>query len=666
MTPYISSSLIYAAYSVAKSAGDPKYLATVCRDIAQSLLTNAGRAACSAQEEVLEYCDKLYVMNKITESQLLYLRHLVLIRDSLVATLYDDFQRNKNADQFAMNLFRLANSHPRWSSTAPKREEDGDSEDDDSEEGQNEAQQQQQQQQQRRYGQMPDRGRKSIQYEDSEDNVPDRRRNVYGDSKEEEEEQEDGSEDGEDTEHRNAVLLGLANIMQRSKTISDNEARVLRELIQNEDDYVLAAYDLFRQDGNMEELQDTLVRCSRLGMSRKEQTQQAEAAATAAKARVAVADEKRVQDKVAAEREYVESFLGAMGVRNNWVGSVPERFIVAVFASAQKSLLTVGQAKALCDLFQARYDLVLAAWEVFTVQGDVADLMDTLVRIVRGLNFSSEGALIADRGSDDSEGEEEGEDDKEEGDGEEDDQDEDEEGDEEDEDESSGGDESDKEDEEEGHDEDEEEEREIDDDADLNAQQQHVMEKRDAAMQAVVQAKQDLLKHSLEIMVKQGIASADKAIALYKRALEGDILIDAAIETYAGNRDVAEFLDTLNILVQYSPEELKAIMEGAAARDQTASSSSARVDNVDRVTTGPAPSAPVGGRVAPHIPEPTAVPDNADDADLDLAQLELREVIVQLADRTIISSDAKNHLLKLVFARDDRILAIHDVYRYDA
>ena len=38
--------------------------------------------------------------------------------------------------------------------------------------------------------------------------------------------------------------------------------------------------------------------------------------------------------------------------------------------AAHRKQLTVGQASALCDLYEAQYDLVRAAWEVFCVQGN--------------------------------------------------------------------------------------------------------------------------------------------------------------------------------------------------------------------------------------------------------------------------------------------------------
>ena len=87
-----NGTLLYAAYSVAVSASDAEYLAEICRDLAQSLQTEAGRTACEAQDEVLQVCDQLYLAHKITENQLLYLRHLVLIREEAVASIYDDFQ----------------------------------------------------------------------------------------------------------------------------------------------------------------------------------------------------------------------------------------------------------------------------------------------------------------------------------------------------------------------------------------------------------------------------------------------------------------------------------------------------------------------------------------------------------------------------------------------
>lgn len=116
MLHLIFSTLLFAAYSVAVSANDSEYLAEICKDLAISMATEQGKLACEAQvsayyplsffdllnlvtvtqDEVLQVCDQLYLNEKITENQLLYLRHLVLIREEPVAALYDDFQEVQN------------------------------------------------------------------------------------------------------------------------------------------------------------------------------------------------------------------------------------------------------------------------------------------------------------------------------------------------------------------------------------------------------------------------------------------------------------------------------------------------------------------------------------------------------------------------------------------
>jgi hypothetical protein len=76
-----SSTLLFAAYTVALSAKDSEYLSEILCDIAGSLETDEGRLAVEAQDEVCQVCDQLFIADKVTENQLLYLRHLVLIRE---------------------------------------------------------------------------------------------------------------------------------------------------------------------------------------------------------------------------------------------------------------------------------------------------------------------------------------------------------------------------------------------------------------------------------------------------------------------------------------------------------------------------------------------------------------------------------------------------------
>jgi hypothetical protein len=88
---------------------------------------------------------------------------------------------------------------------------------------------------------------------------------------------------------------------------------------------------------------------------------------------------------------------------------------------------------------------------------------------------------------------------------------------------------------------------------------------REDALAAVAAAKRELLKHSLEMMVKQGLVTTAAATGLNERALRGDALTDAAIDNYAADRNVMEFLDTLQILANNSPEDVDNIMRQAMA-----------------------------------------------------------------------------------------------------
>jgi hypothetical protein len=85
------------------------------------------------------------------------------------------------------------------------------------------------------------------------------------------------------------------------------------------------------------------------------------------------------------------------------------------------------------------------------------------------------------------------------------------------------------------------------------------------ALAAVAAAKKDLLKHSLEMMVKQGLMTTAAATGLNERALRGDALMDAAIDSYAADGNVTEFMETLQILAINSPEDVDNIMQRAMA-----------------------------------------------------------------------------------------------------
>ena len=138
-------------------------------------------------------------------------------------------------------------------------------------------------------------------------------------------------------------------------------------------------------------------------------------------------------------------------------------------------MLSPEQAKTLCELYDEEHDFVKAAWEVYRVQLDLDDFIDTMLRIIRNVNLEKKHQTS-------------------------------------------------------------------------NESKQSLFAANKEATAAVKNAKLDLLKHSLEMMVKQQMLSAKNAAGLFERSMKGDTMVDAAIENYAKDRDVNEFLETLQIL----------------------------------------------------------------------------------------------------------------------
>mmetsp|Transcript_13985 Transcript_13985/g.23160 ORF Transcript_13985/g.23160 Transcript_13985/m.23160 type:complete len:1107 (-) Transcript_13985:207-3527(-) len=536
---FSNSSLVLAAYSVAKSAGDSQYLANICKDIAQSMMTTAGQSACAAQEEVLQCCDHLYLSRKITDNQLLYLRHLVLIREEEVAEVYDEFQIHRDLDRMFRELHRIANTHPK----------------------------------------NPD----------------------------DEEDDEEGEEDDEETEMAEmaaspafaTTLGGVLSLMHRAQLVTAAEAMLLNHMIVTENEFLLAAHELFVHDGDINELQDTMIRCAKLVSRRMNERQEYKEEDESEE------DEEESEGNEDPEdhsHSQLDEILDAVGVQNSWSATVPSRFILAVFAAAQKDLLAVGQARALCDLYQAKYDLVRAAWEVYNVQGDVVDFTDTLRRIVRDLNFRDDGNVQVTSSDQQS--------------------------------------------------------------RDVFTAVKESKDRTEAAFNnkqeavlAVAEAKQELLRHSLEMMVKQEIIAGDAAQSLYERAARGDPLTDAAIEAYASDRNIMEFLDTLQILANNTPEEINRIMRSAIDEDGDEESDEQE---------------PLGSDNESSSDEKTDEYDDSDFEDddeengsgqeLDMAQKKLYEIVLELVEEDMINSGTATILMTLINNRDDRVMAAFDVY----
>ncbi len=581
------SNLLFAAYSVAISANDSEYFAEICKDLATSLETEQGRVACEAQDEVLQICDQLYINDKITENQLLYLRHLVLIREEAVATLYDEFQEHQSIPLLAKSLFELANTHPFQTASAASNENEGEE--------------------------------KGISF-DTED-VP------SSDAADEDDadladEDEDEVKSPQIPKRKSSALIakgltGVISLMGRASLISKTELSVLYELVEQENEYVFAAYELYEKNKNLEDLQDTLLRCVKLEIRKRVtdfqekelaqmQQEREQDKANVNEDETSHSDDNQLdeederksessenalesQDEISLEDISLATIFQSLNIENVWEKSVPEIFLKTVFIAVIRNQLTADQAKAICDLYHARYDLVHAAWEVFTVQRDGIDFIDTLRRVIRDVRVDElkEGSTEVSKG-------EESEDLR--------------------------------------HSHSAKnsstESPSVKSEPSRDNMEQTLQDRKAEALLAVSAAKRELLKHSLEMMVKQKLTTSEKAQELYARYLSGDVLTDAAIEAYASDRDVGEFLDTLQVLANNSKEDLDVLMRAVSAEKN-------EEQGEDSLTS----------------------------AEEDIALSQIQEIVNEMLKSDMIGPGIAEEFRKLIRARDPRLVEAYTVYQ---
>ena len=430
------------------------------------------------------------------------------------------------------------------------------------------------------------------------------------------------------------ALLAVVNQMLRGGRLTPAEHALLKELVRVENEYVLAAFELFESDQDIEELQDTLLRCAKLE-SRKRSLEAQEAqlderyrrslqskydAAESAdeteegeelRGGENETDEQDFEDtggKFALEDIGLSSILESLDVVNIWESTVPGKFVKTVFIAVIRKQLDIYQAKALCDLYHANYDLVRAAWEVYTVQNDVTDLLDTLKRVVKDLTLDEdddeEGLASSDEESDSPAANS----------------------------------------------------APVATAASSSPQgsAQSALDRKQEALAAVASAKRDLLKHSLEMMVKQGIVGGDAASKLFSRYQDGDMLAEAAIDAYATDRNVAEFLDTLQILANHTPDELSEMMKDVAEEAADIATSASPTAANTRANSHIAPADVLH---PPIPPETSSVPNT-----VAMAQLQLKGIVTELSRNQMISAEVHAVLNRLVSEPDQRLIVAFQRY----
>lgn len=72
---------------------------------------------------------------------------------------------------------------------------------------------------------------------------------------EDDEEDEENEGENDRTTSAKAGLQGVVGLMMRARRLTQPEAQLLLELIRAENEYVMAAFELYESDGKIDELQ---------------------------------------------------------------------------------------------------------------------------------------------------------------------------------------------------------------------------------------------------------------------------------------------------------------------------------------------------------------------------------------------------------------------------
>jgi hypothetical protein len=398
-----NSSLLYAAYSVAISACDADYLSDICVDLSQMLMKEDGRIFCSAQDDVLQVCDHLFKCSLITETELLQLRHLVLIRDEEIADVYDVYENDHNIENMMRSLHAIVS--------------------------------------------------KSTSSDDSDESED-------GDESEEDEVEDEISVDEYEKQKQAFAIRNESHRLSPEDVIMDmvkngninvDEGVILFQLFNAENNYVNNAYKTFLEDNKVYKLQKTLLRSLNLEKESRKQSSDSVDSEEGYSNNDDDSDSDSDDSKYSpykqihpldefADLEYgddsmlinnynndsstqnsqeaedyseeeedddddgddddvdgektIEYLFDSLEMENVWKDSIPSKFILTVFAAVHHGLFKKDQARAICDLYEAKYDMILAAWEVYTVQEDVRDFTDTLTRVIRDLDFDIKGNCL--------------------------------------------------------------------------------------------------------------------------------------------------------------------------------------------------------------------------------------------------------------------------------
>lgn len=256
-------------------------------------------------------------------------------------------------------------------------------------------------------------------------------------------------------------------------------------------------------------------------------------------------DENENEAGIPVIKDSLDDLLGSLGVRNVWSNKVPDRLIQLVFSAAKAHQISSKNASAVCDLFLSQDEWVREAWNVYILQEDESDFLDTVTRILRqnqriknvghvgnaaepiteskssivsasaslaAVASSSSSAFTSIKQSATAPSTNESEPSK--------------------------------------HDptlENQQNQLKVEL-AQTKNEQARVLKSKEEAVKAIQSAKQELLKHSVDMMVRSDLMTQSAADKLINSSTGNNSQLDEAIDAYAQTRNISAFLGTLQAL----------------------------------------------------------------------------------------------------------------------
>jgi len=569
--------LVHSAVKVVASDGDLEFLVNLLKDIASNVMTESGREALACQRELLEAIDLLDQKDGLTPAECSHLETLVLVRSEILFAAWQVYRKDLNLSELFDTLQIVLRS----------------------------------------YNSCRNQEKEEFTSKDENDF---RRRQPANPTPELD------------------FLAQLTENMAAQGLVASEEWGVLQEMINDTNPYIISAFELYEEDEDLEELMGTVARLAKVEMYRRgfpaaktTARQKADAAIQRNKENErmdALMKEAGLDDSPeendAAQRnselptEDVQQQRTETTTGSHSKYKVPGSYLKILSTASQSGLLSKAEERALIDAYAGYWEsqgfgeMCRAAWEVFALEKDGYDMLDTLMRVSRRMApaltiyADTEDEMPVENAKDKTQIQDEEEEDSEEED-----------------------------DEDNSEEEENEEEREID------AHMQQLKSRTAEIEQRTSEILQSVISQCLEVMLPQGLLTVEEGKALVSLGQEARSECLRLLEAYKESQDLDAlllgFASIARAEVSGQVEE-SSTYSSSSARSSTKKSSSALADL--HMEVPPLPNSVYAERV----------------------QKELAELVDCLGEDGKLTAKQVVVLMSCIRRNEPRVFAAHDTY----